>query len=73
MIRELYDFEVTLADIEPDPKFECPSCEGLGYYTVGDPEDGVEDECCACLGTGQVEDPELDTFDPKRDAFQPGD
>lgn len=50
---------------------ECPSCHGSGQYDVGDPEDGVTDLCPECEGAGQVE--EGDVFDPKRDAFQPGD
>ena len=33
----------------------CQGCGGLGWYDVGDCEDGVTEECPACLGTGMDE------------------
>lgn len=49
----------------------CESCQGMGYYDVGDLDDGIVDECPECQGTGFVE--EGDIFIPKRDAFTPND
>ena len=33
---------------------ECPSCLGLGYFDIGDCEDGVIDDCPSCDGSGVV-------------------
>lgn len=33
----------------------CPSCEGTGYYDIGDCEDGVTEACPECDGLGEVE------------------
>jgi DnaJ-class molecular chaperone len=50
---------------------ECPSCNGSCVYDVGDPEDGIQDICPQCEGSGYVED--VDVFVPERDAFTPND
>lgn len=34
----------------------CPSCDGLGYYDIGDCEEGVTETCHECDGIGEVED-----------------
>lgn len=49
----------------------CPSCQGLGYYDVGDVEDGIEEACEECDGNGILEDG--DVFVPERDAWTPND
>lgn len=51
---------------------ECRTCRGTGTITIGDCEDGVQDECPACGGDGQI-DYDADEFIPERDAFMPGD
>lgn len=50
---------------------ECPACEGLGSFTIGDCEDGVEETCPECDGKGEI--PDGDIFVPERDAFTPND
>jgi DnaJ-class molecular chaperone len=40
---------------DEEPLMECPSCKGLGEFTIGDCEDGVYDICPDCEGTGIVE------------------
>lgn len=45
----------------------CQSCQGSGVYTIGDCEDGVDEECPECAGSGEVSSG--DRFDPKRDAW----
>jgi DnaJ-class molecular chaperone len=49
MIRELID------DDSLPKVVECASCAGLGYYDVGDCEDGVTDVCPECDGEGVIE------------------
>jgi hypothetical protein len=49
----------------------CDTCQGAGTIDIGDCEDGVTDVCPACNGTGEA--PQGDVFDPRRDAFMPGD
>lgn len=45
----------TMTPNDDFPGFEeCPSCDGLGYYDVGDCEDGVTDDCGECNGTGLI-------------------
>jgi DnaJ-class molecular chaperone len=50
---------------------ECPSCNGLGEYDIGDCEDGVTQICPECQGTGLIEPGDL--FIPERDAWTPND
>lgn len=53
---------------------ECPSCEGLGTFDIGDCEDGITETCSVCDGEGMIEeDIDEDVFIPERDAFQIGD
>ena len=35
---------------------ECPSCGGMGYYDIGDCEDGVTENCPECHGLGELFD-----------------
>lgn len=51
MLRELYDFEIRVSDIETQ-KAECESCGGVGVIDIGDCEDGVWEECPQCGGVG---------------------
>lgn len=50
---------------------ECDSCQGVGYYSIGDCEDGVDETCEECGGEGVLED--SDVFVPERDAWGPND
>lgn len=34
----------------------CLSCGGMGWFDVGDCEDGVITECEECEGTGEIDD-----------------
>jgi len=39
-----------------DPIYEeCESCAGGGWIDIGDPEEGVTDDCPQCGGTGLIE------------------
>lgn len=38
----------------PTPSTFCPSCEGMGYYDIGDCEDGVAEVCPECDGKGDL-------------------
>lgn len=53
--------------------FICEACNGCGSFTIGDCEDGVEEDCDVCCGTGILEqDPDnIDVFVPERDALKP--
>lgn len=51
---------------------ECRGCHGLGVIDIGDCEDGVQIECPACNGDGEIEI-DVDEFIPARDAFMAGD
>jgi len=37
-------------------KSSCPSCKGMGWYDVGDCEDGVIENCKECDGYGEVDE-----------------
>jgi DnaJ-class molecular chaperone len=55
--------------------FDCPTCNGMGSFTIGDVEDGVDELCPECDGKGTVDyDPDnTDEFIPERDALTPHD
>ncbi len=55
--------------------WDCPACGGMGFHIVGDPEDGVDDDCAYCGGSGSIDfDPEnTDQFVPERDALTAND
>jgi hypothetical protein len=43
-------------DSEESTQFiPCPSCEGCGYFEMGDCEEGCTDVCPECDGLGEVE------------------
>lgn len=60
---------------ETTPTFDCPTCDGMGSFTIGDCEDGVDETCPECDGKGVVDyDPDnTDIFIPERDALTPND
>jgi DnaJ-class molecular chaperone len=67
---------MTYDENDPLPNWKiCPSCEGAGTYSVGDVEDGVDEECPECNGAGEIvnEEENKDTFIPERDAWTPND
>jgi len=34
--------------------YTCESCQGAGSYSVGDCEDGYDETCPECAGTGAI-------------------
>ena len=38
---------------EEDDAPPCESCGGMGVYDIGDVEDGVQENCKGCDGTGR--------------------
>lgn len=65
-------------EVNVDIVFDCPTCNGMGSFTIGDVEDGVDETCPECEGRGTVDyDPDntdnTDEFIPERDALTPND
>lgn len=69
-IRELIEF-----DEDPIKMVDCYSCNGMGMFSIGDVEDGVDEICTVCEGSGLLdyEEGERDEFIPERDALTPND
>jgi hypothetical protein len=43
----------TLVELDLQEELDCEACGGLGWYDVGDCENGVIDVCPACDGDGK--------------------